>query len=372
MLASLCIATISICAQKSYRFEIAFRGPTFDQRKIDIQFDEGYQTNSIAVDSFSKIVEDRISFLAFPTLNITYNSSKQGPTTHRFFLKALTSTLEFYYDSSNDNIKIQKTSGVLNFKNVGEDKFETFAKKELERRDKFVKKHNYDFSRADAAVMKEFDLYSEAVIDKALAFVKINPQTPYSLWLFKAQIIWDRRYSKNTLAEVYQKFLGEKYKNTFEGNSILTKLDSNRLGIQTKIPNQALPFTDLDGTVRGLNSFLGKPFIIMIWATWCVPCVAEIPKLKEIFSKYKGKLEVIAFSTDTKEATVRDFVTTHNMDWINVHGRRDLCRIYGSDLGIPQLYLIDKNGVIVYSRLQLEDYELNKLEDFVIQAIGHD
>jgi len=362
-----CLITITIYAQKSYHFEITFSGTTLDHKKMGIQFEEGYQTRSIDVESL-KIIENRTSFLNFPTLNITYSSTKHGPTKHRFFLMAVTSILEFDYDSINDDIKIQKTSGVLNFKDAGEDKFEIFAKKELERRDKFVRKHNYDFSRADSTVMKEFDLYSEAVIDKALAFVKTSPQTLYSIWLFRAQIIWDTRYSKNALSQVYQRFLSKKYKNTFEGNYILTKLDANRLGMQTRMPGQELDFKDLAGNMYSLKSFLGKPFIIMIWATWCVPCVAEIPRLKEISGKYKGTLEVVAFSTDTNEGTVRHFVTTNKIDWINVHGRRDLCRIYGSDLGIPQVYLIDKDGFIIYSRLKMEDYDLNKLEKFVAET----
>jgi hypothetical protein len=57
------------------------------------------------------------------------------------------------------------------------------------------------------------------------------------------------------------------------------------------------------------------------------------------------------------------------MDWINVYDRRDLANIYGSDKGIPQVYLLDKNGIIIYSRDKMEDYDLTRLEGFIEKVL---
>ncbi len=357
-------------AQKSYQIEIAFSGSNFDRAKMDIQFDDGYKTLSLANNSLSKILENRTSWLNFPTLDMIYNSSKTGAKMHRFFLINDTSRVTIYYDSLTDDIRIQKTSGLLSFDNAGQRKFEVYAQKERETLDAFSRKYNDDFTRVDSTVLKQFETYFEAVTDKALSFVKANPTLLYSLWLFRAQIVWDRRYAKSDLSHIYQRVFKGRHTNSFEGNFILTKLDTTRLGVGTRIPGQQQDFKDLAGRTHRMNSFTGRPLIIMVWATWCVPCVAEIPKLKEILAKFKNKLEVITFSDDNSEEKVRGFVSNQRMDWINVYGRRDLCRLYGSDLGLPQLYLVDKKGVIVYSRSKMEDYDLDKLEKFIEETIS--
>lgn len=89
--------------------------------------------------------------------------------------------------------------------------------------------------------------------------------------------------------------------------------------------------------------------------------------LKELYLKFKNRFELIAFSLDSNEQKHKSFTTKNNMDWINVYGRYDFCRVYGADKGIPQVYLIDQNGTIVYSRSINEDYGLNKLFTIVEQ-----
>lgn len=349
--------------QKSYDYKILFSGADFERSNLNIGFYQGYEILSISKNKTNKIVGNNSSLLKYPILEIFYFSSKHSPTIYRFFLMKQKSEIEINYDALSDDIMVKKKSGVFSFENAGQDKYVIYAKNELAIRDEYSQRHNYNF--IDSAELMQLEIYTKAVKDKSLAFAKKNPSLLYSMWLFMNEIIGDPGYSKEQLNLIYNNYLKHKYKNTFEEKFILNKLNENRLAINTMAPFQKLDFQDLSGNTHSIKSFNGKPLLISVWATWCVPCVAEMPKLKELYSKYKDNLEILSFSTDTDEIKLRNFVSEKKMDWINVYNRRDLCHIYGSDMGVPQVYLLDKNGVIIYSRTQMQDYDLKGLEKLI-------
>ena len=66
--------------------------------------------------------------------------------------------------------------------------------------------------------------------------------------------------------------------------------------------------TDLDGEPRKLSEFRGKYLLVDIWATWCKPCVADIPLLKEAYAKYRTRgFEILGIDN---EATGQDATAT--------------------------------------------------------------
>ena len=93
--------------------------------------------------------------------------------------------------------------------------------------------------------------------------------------------------------------------------------------------------------------------------------------LKQLYLKFEDRLELISFSLDNNEKNHKSFVTKNSMDWINVYGRYDFCKVYGADKGVPQVYLIDKNGAIVYSRSIFKDYGLDKLSTIVERILAY-
>jgi thiol-disulfide isomerase/thioredoxin len=183
------------------------------------------------------------------------------------------------------------------------------------------------------------------------------------------EIIGKPNYSFGYLKTIYSHYLQPNFKYTFENKYILNELDRNKLAITANAPYQNISFTDLSGNKHTIKDFRGKPLIIMVWATWCVPCIAEMPMLTELYLKFKNRLQLIAFSLDKDEKNHKTFVSKNNMHWINVYGRYDFCKVYGADKGVPQVYVIDKNGTIVYSRSIFKDYELKKLPVVVEQIL---
>jgi hypothetical protein len=88
----------------------------------------------------------------------------------------------------------------------------------------------------------------------------------------------------------------------------------------------------------------------------------EIPKLKELYAKYKTSMEIVSFSTDDDEQKVRNFIKAKDINWINVCDQPEIYRAFGSDKGVPQVFLLNDKGIIIYSRSANADYTLDLLE----------
>lgn len=121
----------------------------------------------------------------------------------------------------------------------------------------------------------------------------------------------------------------------------------NSLKKGSVIPNIA--YNDPFGKALDINSFKGKYVLIDFWASWCGPCRKAIPEIKELYSKYKDSgLEVLSVSVDTDDAAWRKAMSEENMPWPQVLSP-DKNKTMASFMiiGIPTLYLIDREGKIV-------------------------
>ena len=99
------------------------------------------------------------------------------------------------------------------------------------------------------------------------------------------EVMGKPNYSFEYLNTIYTKFLQPNFKYTFENKYILGELDKNRLAIKANTPYQNVSFTDLSGNKHKIKDFRGKPLIIMIWATWCVPLHSGNTYVKAIVFK---------------------------------------------------------------------------------------
>jgi thiol-disulfide isomerase/thioredoxin len=150
-----------------------------------------------------------------------------------------------------------------------------------------------------------------------------------------------------TARRVYQT-LGERFPDSAKVRDKAAK-ELGRLDRVGK-PAPEIEASDLSGKPVRLESMRGKYVLVDFWATWCAPCLTELPRLQEAYRKYHpAGLEIVAVSLDETRGPVVDFINVRKIPWIQVHNGTagaDLVEAYGVS-SIPASYLIDPEGRIV-------------------------
>ena len=110
-----------------------------------------------------------------------------------------------------------------------------------------------------------------------------------------------------------------------------------------------------------------KPVLLDFWASWCGPCRAEIPHLKEAFEAYNKKgVEFLSVSIDKDGAAWRKAMKEENMPWAQVQAPKagkDVMKLYQFS-GIPYILVLDQEGRIVGKNLR-DKALMDKLEEMV-------
>lgn len=137
-------------------------------------------------------------------------------------------------------------------------------------------------------------------------------------------------------------------------------------------PNSPAPqftVTDLNGAVVDSRNFQGRVMLVDFWATWCVPCEAEIPHLVE-WQKQHGAdgLQVIGISMDDTSGPVKSYVRKHEMEYPVAMADEKTIAAFGGVLGLPANILIGRDGRIIAKHVGVTDIAV--LQKEVEQALS--
>ncbi len=123
----------------------------------------------------------------------------------------------------------------------------------------------------------------------------------------------------------------------------------------------------LDGAEDSLSAYDGKVVLMDFWATWCGPCIAGLPKLRELQEGYAdNQFTILGISVDAEVETVTDFLEDESMPWEHWHiGVDSDFQMSWRIPGYPTYVVIDKDGVIV-----LRGHDLDAASKAIEQAVN--
>ncbi len=127
-----------------------------------------------------------------------------------------------------------------------------------------------------------------------------------------------------------------------------------KLAVGSKFPD--FDEKDLDGKPLSIARFKGKVVLVDFWATWCGPCIAELPNVLKAYEKHHGKgFEIVGISLDSDRAKLDKFITDRKLTWPQYFDGKGwqtkLAGAYGVN-SIPATYLLDGEGNIIAKNLR--------------------
>ena len=131
-------------------------------------------------------------------------------------------------------------------------------------------------------------------------------------------------------------------------------------------PAPDFTFPDLDGRKVSLSDFRGKVVLVNIWATWCPPCRDEMPSMQKLYERFKGEnFELLAVSIDAEgHKAVAPFMRKMNLTFPALLDPKEKIRSLYQITGVPESFIIDKNGILVQRIIGPLDWSTPKVFSF--------
>ena len=141
-------------------------------------------------------------------------------------------------------------------------------------------------------------------------------------------------------------FPAEKMNKIVEG-----KIKGIKAAAELKTKPLELKFTAVDGREVDVSKLQGKVVLIDFWATWCGPCVAELPNVLKAYKELHPKgFEIVGISLDGEKAALEAFVKEKGMEWPQYFDgkgwQNEISTKYGIE-SIPAMWLLNKKGMVV-------------------------
>ncbi|MBT3874587.1 MAG: TlpA family protein disulfide reductase [Nitrospina sp.] len=159
-----------------------------------------------------------------------------------------------------------------------------------------------------------------------------------------------------------------RFQNTGTGNPEL-EINLNQFKPEAGYLAPRFTLRNLKGNLEGLDDHSGKVIVVNFWATWCVPCVKEMPSFEALYRRYRSRgLTLLAVNLDKEGLSkVQEFVDKYNLSFpvlLDTDGVAE--KLYPS-FTIPFTYVIDKHGRVAARVDGAKDWESSE----TFEAVEH-
>ena len=128
---------------------------------------------------------------------------------------------------------------------------------------------------------------------------------------------------------------------------------------QTTLKSYEWKLKDENGNIFDFESVKGKVVFINFWATWCPPCIAEMPSIQNLYTDYKDKVEFLLVTNDPY-SEINEFLSKNNYDFKILRPVTFNTSVFDVST-IPRTFLIDKTGKIIIDETGAANWNSDKV-----------
>jgi peroxiredoxin len=275
-------------------------------------------------------------------------------------------TVELYKDS----IQASKVSGTktnVAFKRYIDEinpLFKSFYDIQNEMRNAMVSRDSLGYKDLEEQLKEMETKFNDYQID----YTKSNPDSYISAMVL-IQLVMNKAIDNEVAYEIYNGFSKtiKKTKSAIKIYELVAPKEAEEteeaaqdgeVNVGDKAPDFSAP--NPNDIAVSLNTSLGKLTVLDFWASWCGPCRVDSPNLVKVYNTYKDKgLAIVGISLDQQKESWKKAIDNDQLDWTNVsHLKRwddPIAAIYGVR-SIPQLFLLDENGVVIAKERHAADF----------------
>ncbi|PLX07924.1 MAG: thiol-disulfide oxidoreductase [Marinilabiliales bacterium] len=125
--------------------------------------------------------------------------------------------------------------------------------------------------------------------------------------------------------------------------------------------------TDLQGNKFSFQELNKKPVFLNVWATWCPPCVAELPGIEELQNEFGNEVNFIMLTNEDK-STVDAFIEKHNYHNLKIYYSPTLPSDFSTQ-SIPATFVLDKTGKVLVSKKGAARWNSSKMKNLLNRLI---